>query len=689
MANNRQVDSREFHSLTLPYVPNLGQLAGRPVLTDGQDVYSPWAGTLNKRPGTLSVTNSNIAQRAERLWIYETLEATPVVFLVGSFLNGSNKYELRYFNLSAGDTTWHLVTERKGCNHSLAPHEGIVRRGKLYIKGNPNSTDDSTKLGAVYLDGTGGSMATHDWGALGPTNPAALTSPAGWTASAHPVTVNMFWIYTYTIVKASGHETNRAPLETNPDNSPSATAAFTNKLPKMTVTGPSDTTEYPFLNIYRTTDGGGTFYFLKQIANTGGSITFEDKYLASGSGNADPIPDSQLDTAHVAPTQNSNSPPPTVAPPLVTGTDTIQRCTRLVEYSGRIWYGINEYLFYSALEELEEGIPEEAFPSGIALPNFFRMPEGITQLLRSPDGLVICTRRETLRIKGTTKSTFNPLPFLGGIGAVGNFQNRAGIEAGDNIAWVTQDYRLVVVHGDQYNVISNPLGTHFQTNNYTFDLHYWSNNDKEYLILGMINYSDPTLTHLHAYDVGRSRLVQDDYWFPPWSIKFSASVVGQSSISDTENKIFFGLWDGTNMRMGHLDATGATGSDINPTTGAASAFNYFWQTSLMNVPAGDHANEDRVPDLSPVAYKIEYTMTNGATAPTIQVYFDDIFTTPTTLGASVRPPRRSQSKGFTTLQNLDIKTVCKYIAFKFTGPTDTNTATYHTFSLDWLPDQGA
>lgn len=698
MALAQQFDSLELKTLALPYAPNRGFLSEQPCLQDGYDAYVTWGGTLNKRPGTLAYgPASAITKRIDRLWFYETLETTPTVYMVGSFKNGT-VWELQYAKVSTGTPAWTLATERRGCNHSKFPHEGLVKRGKLYLKGFPLIADDASLLGSVVLDASTGSMVTHDWGALGPTSPSALTNPAGWTASAHAVSVLTSWGYVYTIVMASGQETNHSPLQTNPDAAPSFTGAFTNKLPAMSVTGPADTTEYPFLNIYRTTDGGGTFFFLKQITNTGGAITFEDKYLASGSGNADPLPDSLLDTAQVSPTTQSNSPPPTVPVGLVTGTDAIQRCTRIVEYANRIWYGIAQYLFYSALEELNAGVPEESWPSGISLPNFFELPRIITQLINTPDGILSITTKETIRINGTTKSTFNPRPFLGNIGGAPNYQNRASVEAGENVAWLTQDFRLAVVHGDQYAILTNPLGLQFQTdanNGNQFDIKFWAQADKEWLLVASIDQTTPANTKVWVYDLFRARVSSDDFWYVPFSVKCSALAVGQQSVTDSENKLIFSLWDNTNTKLGKLDASAIpVATDINPSSGTPSNFGMSFTTWLAGVPPGDHENELRKPFDNPVWSALQYERTNfgvaGEVDPQAYIYVDDFFSSPITLQyPGDQPARREQSKGFLTIIQNDIREVCKHGAIQLTSAASAFPVELHQLAWIWEPDGGA
>jgi hypothetical protein len=655
-------------------------------------------------------SESNIGQE-ERMIVYRTLDQPNVIYLVVSRYNtGNTAYELRYSRIDTGTASaWATVTERRGCNHSIYPHEMWVRRGKVYVKGYPLVGHDASLLGSVVLDGTGGTMVTHDWGNLGPTQPVALSSPSGWSASAHTVSVLNSWGYVYTWVQASGQESNHSPLQTNPDSAPSFTGAFSNKRPSMTVTGPADTTEYPFLNIYRTTDGGGTFFFLWQITNTGGSITFEDKFLASGSGNADPIPDADLDTSHVSPTTTSNSPPPAVSPPGITGTTAIQRSTRIVEYSGRLWYAINDYLFYSALEELNSGIPEESWPSGIATPNFFRMNGTINNLVSTPNGLLVMTSKETVRVNGTSKATFNPRPFLGNIGAAAGYQNRAAIEAGENVSWLTEDYKIIVVHGDSYAILTNPLGTALATLGTTtgtnfFDIKFWSQGDKEYLFVlwSNLNAGTSAAQKLYVYDLQKARVTQDDFWNTPWTFSAGPTVlaVGQASALDTENKIIASLYTGDGSSTGtsqivKFDPKSTnTPTDVNP-SGGTTSIGYAFTTSLLGPPAGDHINPLRIPNMTAVLDQVGYERTtfSGDTDPQVYLFSDAVTTgSPTTLVFPANPPsRRAQATGYKTLIQNDVRTSAGAIgraAVKIgTSSPTAKAAELHTLSFGWLPEE--
>lgn len=706
MPSNQAFDSQEFEQLYLPYAPNVSKLAGQPLLVDGNNLLTTWGGTLKKRfPMAAIGPTTALGFRCDRLWVYETLELNPNVYIVGSFYDPTDPlnavWKLKYFNVSTVNPVWIDVTEKRACNHSRLPHEGIVRRGILYIKSFPFNAGvvegvDFDVLGSIALNGNDGSISTHVWGTLGPTVPAALSDPGTWSASTNPVNVLQGWAYTYTWVEQSGNESCRAPLETNVNKSPSSVGAFSNLIPSMTVVGPTDTSEFPFINIYRTTDGGGTFFFVYQMVNLGGSQTFTDSHYESGASGGtfnDPLPDAQLDTAHQAPTTTSNGPPPTTVPPATTGDDPILQCTRIVEYAGRLWYGINEYLFYSALEELEEGIPEECFPAGDVLPNFFRMPKGIASLESTPSGLLVNTRTETIRIEGTNRSSFNPRPFLGGVGGAAQ-QFRASTEAGEYAAWVTQDFRVVVVHNDSFAVLSNNIGKTIENLadvGDQIDIKFWAHGDKEWILIAAHNQSDPSSTRWIIYDMNLSLKTQTDYWFVPWSVASSAIAVGQKNITDTENKLWVALWDGTNMRLAYMFIDATTLQDFNPTTGAAVNYGWGLTTSLVMVPVGDHVNELRRPDFSPVISSLGITRKDfsGDADPTAQIFIDDLFTTPISIGTGESPARRVQSLGYVDLTYNDVNQVAKHVSLELTGAAASTDAELYALQFSWAPNSGA
>lgn len=660
-----------------------------------------WDGVLKKRPSLIPVpdeTGNTVAKKCVRSWIYRP-STTDVSWIIGSFYNSATDvYELYYQEV--GDN-WTQISERRDCNHSVYPHQGVAHKGRFYVKSFPNEAAGD-RLGSVVLDASSGSMEIHDWGFLGPTTPAAVSSPAGWSASDNPVTVRQSWIYSYTWVNTHGHESSRAPLQTNPDETPSAVGPFTDKVPEVTVTAPADDTEYPFVNIYRTTDGGGTFYFLEQIANTGTSIVYEDASLESGVGGGtfnDPLPDTALNTLLIAPSETANDPPPTTIPPNVTGTDEILNCTRVVEYSGRLWYGIGDYLFFSANEELTVGVPAEAWPSGLVKANFYRLNEQLITLVSTADALLVVTLRNTYRITGSTKDTFNLVPFLPGVGGLNrNFNNNAAVEAGEFSAWVTQDLKIVVVSGESYSFITHPLGQEIRdylTASVTggqVSLHHYNDVTNSLLILSVDGTDDTPapVGRWWLYDFTLARRQRDDFWYTPWAMPFGAITVGPSLTTFTSDVLYQVAWDGTTSRLGRLEFGTITG-DVNPTTGDPVVYGGNFTTSLLSVPEGNHVNANISSVLTPEisAVGLTRTKTAGDSEPTVSVYLDDFFTTEIPLN-SQEPWRREQSIGYEDLLYGDaLERVATLASIKVVFPEEAYPAEIHRLAWEWLPGGGS
>lgn len=318
--DNRQLDSAELRSLALPYDRLTPELSPNVRLVGGSNMFLTNFGKLAKRPGSAQLgafAVSSLPGTIDHFIHYETLDSPPKIWLVASVLRADNGlYDVWAVRLDGSGTPASLGTLRN-LNASTRPHEFVVSRGICYIKGYPAATGD--KLGTVVFNGS--TNTTTFWGLLGPQTPATLVgsvsggvfTQSGWTSSTFPVTVNLGWSYTYTYKTITGQESSRAPLQTNQSLNPSNTGAFTNLCPKMTLTGNSDTTNVPTIVVYRGTDGGGTFYKLQELTNTGGSITFEDRNFPDGNlAPAQPTPDTALNTTAVAPSLTQNAPPPSV-----------------------------------------------------------------------------------------------------------------------------------------------------------------------------------------------------------------------------------------------------------------------------------------------------------------------------------------------------------------------------------------
>ncbi len=213
----------------------------------------------------------------------------------------------RILNVTPG-TNFTAPNDVRNIQTSTGPHEMVVSRGKVYVKGFGISSGRDPLQSICYDSSTN---TTTFWGLVGPTVPTAVSSGV---ASTYNFSVNNGWNYVYTWKTITGQESNRSPLQTDPSKTPSTTGAIANFCPSVVLQGNADTTNVPSICVYRSTDGGGNFYFLEQITNTGaGNITYVDRNFNDGLAvPSQPYPDSALDTTKISPTLVSNSPPPAV-----------------------------------------------------------------------------------------------------------------------------------------------------------------------------------------------------------------------------------------------------------------------------------------------------------------------------------------------------------------------------------------
>ena len=486
-----------------------------------------------------------------------------------------------------------------------------------------------------------------------------------WSTSDHLIDVSLFWRYSYCKKTVTGHYSSRAPLETNPDKLPSQTGPFFDQVPKITVTGDADTTNIPSLVIMRSEDGGGVLYELKTITNTGaGSITFEDKFLESGASGGtfnDPLPDEVLNRGLRSPSETGQNPPPTVTGTKVVGTDAVSRSTPIETYAGRLWFAIDNILFFSGQEEVLLGIPEESWDYGTASGRFFRFPSPITNIKATNDALYVFTvSGTTFQVTGTNGQTFNFRPVFDNIGAPYNHP-AAITRFGSTVALLTHDFRIVLIENDQYRAISDPLFTDLIDSanlGARFELTYFGDLEKEWLIVAAHNDLNPLLSRQWIYDLRLSEQFKRDFWSPPWTIKATAMLSSRVFTSQSQRRLVFYLWDpDTNTgRLARLDPTNRTGTDPIPGTGAGEGFNWDFVTSLFRVPPGNHVNQLRVPGAVPAAYelmidRLQFTSADSVPDrdPDVFYFWDDLWTQPIQTQPVESPARRRESLAYRTM----------------------------------------
>lgn len=759
-------------------------------MVGGKNTLVTLGGKLRRRYGTKasSANNSLAGVRVDRAVICETIEISPAtpspkVYLIMSVFNASTGFwEIWHQELTGTPSAPAKTGTLRGLDKSQAPHELVVARGLCFIRGTPSfPTNDSTGIGAVVFDGTGGSVVLKHWGAdnvdgetasgnaasclisaavgfLATSGGITATSQAfrinnydnaadtaitglsggtftiiidyeqiiittyttathrfdttvvtrganGTTAAAHAqgavaywlykpgtstpwdtsgisFTVNQFWDYAVSGIEVGGNYSNRsiATLPNGPASNvgtftggeSSRTPPFFNQIPKITVNpGEFDSTNYPNLSIQRTADGGGTWFEIAQIANTGSSQTFTDSVTAAGTSLTAPTFDIQLST--FGPTRTSNSPPPPVASPQIIGSNTPQAGTPMAYFQGRIWYALKNILFFSSQEETIIGVPEEQFPSGVN-GNFWRLQHPVVSLAATSEALYVFTTQQVYMFTGSTKNTFSYQPMFDGFGMNMNFPH-AVTNYGESVAFLSANYQVCSIENGRLTVLSDPLDKDLLNQSVANEsgqpwfLRYYTTLHREWLVLLNANQADPlgvttNPSKVWVYDLTRARGGDSQnspplggmysstrhFWYTPWTLPATCILSARKSESSNMTLLYFFMYDPVsgNSVISVLD-DGTTTDNI--VTGSTT-YDVTAQFNQVRVPAGDHVNQRRVPSITPAINRltIDRTIFAGDTDPDVYYYKDDLWNNAIPTPDPQDPARRAPSIGYKTIE---------------------------------------
>ena len=150
---------------------------------------------------------------------------------------------------------------------------------------------------------------------------------------------------------------------------------------------PSLDTQVNQLHVFRTKDGGSTFFELPNSPYPAGTTTLNDN-----------APDSQLSLFSQAPLSGYNDPPPA-------------GFNRPTYHVGRMWGAVENFVYYSRTpDQAVPGVAVESFPPS----NYFEFPSSIVRLIPTVYGLLVFTGYQIWVIQGTgdTNSLFSPVPFV-------------------------------------------------------------------------------------------------------------------------------------------------------------------------------------------------------------------------------------------------------------------------------------
>lgn len=171
--------------------------------------------------------------------------------------------------------------------------------------------------------------------------------------------------------------------------------------PNYTKTPDSGTATFNGVEIYRTSDGGGTYLFDGAVTNPGanGSWIFDDFVV-----------DADLDILLVAPLNNQNDPPPGAPGSTITPVGNV-----MAFWQGRLWLAVGNYVYMDAGPDCTNGVPEESWPPAYR----FQFSGPVFGLEPTADGvglLVYLADRVNVILGGPETISFYPTDALSNFG---------------------------------------------------------------------------------------------------------------------------------------------------------------------------------------------------------------------------------------------------------------------------------
>lgn len=604
-------DAIDLLTEDIPYEPANSPLVQRRHLRrNSVNMWMPTGGYMAKRPGFSTFGNA-LGANLKINWATVSEAGT----IAASVLNTSSGLYIVYYRKTGG--SWTNIANKQLVNESTTPHEMVWVGSELYVRGTPNAN----VLGsAVYNEDTD---VTTAWGAYNPTmagdGAPVFTSSAGWNSSGSDTVAPLLGArYAYTYVWESGQESSRSAFS---DKSP----IVSGKYPAMTLPNPNNLDNITHLNIYRSADGGGALWFIEQLEigvdtpdpASFSTFTYEDQNFIPG-GNFT----SSLNFSRPAPTLTSNDPPPTIESGVVLTDYPPERSSPIAFFRGRLYMAMGGKLYFSVNDEAvpASGLLLHSFRAGsFAEANFAQIQDDVVDLYATEDALYIGTKKNIYRLTGELRAEIRVRLAYPGVGV---YDRRCFTSVASTLFWLDQNREMRSASpGTQLPMIlSGVLGQEHITASRRYSLHAIYYKDYVWVVMAIVNESDPDDTVLYVYDAARQ------FWFPPWFVSCDA-------IWD-----FFGMSKGT--AIGQIDST--VGSDLGSGFGNQVFFNG------NRVPGGNHINLLRAhATISVLSYMEIYW--EGAEPTTTGVMRDDIddFGGITGLqGVKSNPPESPEPTGY-------------------------------------------
>jgi len=334
-----------------------------------------WSGVnTNRSPifAPLSQMGLQVLKRLDTLWDGLNAEISPKMTLTRRY--GFSKYCSTAFGSSDYPLAFYSFKNLSGTIYNLVDTPTHVYKyttsaiTSVFSKSTSAQTSFQKVANIVYgCDGT----SSWKWDGTTRTNMGIVAPSVAPTLSYVSGSLSPTSGYQYVYVyrnSSTGTTSSASPASAN-------TGQQTSKNISVGYTASADS-QVDKIDIYRTADGGGVYYFLVTVNN--GTSTYTDSTADSG-----------LNTDQLAPVAGVNAPPPS-------------GISLLVWHMGRLWAAAGNVLYFSAGPDCTNGVGAEAWPASNNLP----VAGNITALVSTSQGLVVFTSDNAYVVGGTDSSSF-------------------------------------------------------------------------------------------------------------------------------------------------------------------------------------------------------------------------------------------------------------------------------------------
>ena len=206
------------------------------------------------------------------------------------------------------------------------------------------------------------------------------------------------------------------------------------------------TATFNAVEIYRTSDGGGTYLFDGAVTNPGANMTWTFN---------DFVPNADLDIEQVAPLAHLNDPPPGAPGSTITQVGSVMRY-----WQGRLWLIVGNYVYFSAGPDCTNGIPEQAWPPSYRF-QFAGQPLGLEPTADGLGMLVYLADRVNVIMGGPDTISFYADDALSNFG-ISN--PNAIFRDGSTIGQFTTQNQYIELIGNQKQDIGEHIGDYLASN---------------------------------------------------------------------------------------------------------------------------------------------------------------------------------------------------------------------------------